>query len=105
MFGKEGVLKDYEPWQGMPADPRLYDMTVEQLLVHRAGWDSRSRDESALPLYDPLLNTVYLDRGVRLIHKLGQISPKWDNSGTFPDQISAHFGSVSRMYLDVVIFE
>ena len=25
--------------------------------------------------------------------KVGQISPKWDKSGTFSDQISVHFGA------------
>ena len=28
--------------------------------------------------------------------KVGQIGPKFDKSGTFPDQISGHFGSASK---------
>ena len=31
--------------------------------------------------------------------KVGQIGPKWDKSGTFPDQISVHFGSVRQNIL------
>ena len=31
--------------------------------------------------------------------KVGQISPKWDKSGTYSDQISVHFGSPSQNVL------
>ena len=32
-------------------------------------------------------------RDVRVGPKVGQIGPKWIEFGTFPDQISVHFGS------------
>ena len=36
-------------------------------------------------------------RGVRFMPKMGQIGPKWKQSGTLSDHISVHFGSLSRM--------
>ena len=37
--------------------------------------------------------TSWPARGVRFGSKKGQISPKWDKSGVFSDQISVHFGA------------
>ena len=38
-------------------------------------------------------------RNIRFYPKVGQITSKWDKSGTFSDQISVHFGSPSQNVL------
>ena len=35
----------------------------------------------------------------RFEHKMGQIGRKWDESGTFSDQISVHFGAMRQNVL------
>ena len=39
-------------------DPKLYDITVEHLLRHSAGWD-----QAKGPIYDPMLNQLYIEKG------------------------------------------
>ena len=37
-----------------------------------------------------------------IVHCSGQISPEWDISGTFSDQISVHFGKVSKPWIEML---
>ena len=39
---------------------------------------------------------VYKARDIRFSPKVGQLSHKWDKSGSFSDQISVHFGSSKK---------
>ena len=52
MFCRGGLLERHQPRDG---DPRLSDITVEHLLRHQGGWD-----EAVEPLYDPMLNELYV---------------------------------------------
>ena len=45
------------------------------------------------------LTKLYVNQGVGFGSKVGQIDCKWDKSGTFSDQISVHFGSMSQNVL------
>ena len=54
MFGHGGLLQRQRPKDG---DGRLGDITVEHLLRHQGGWD-----ETVEPLYDPMLNELYVSR-------------------------------------------
>ncbi|XP_012945022.1 uncharacterized protein LOC101853655 [Aplysia californica] len=65
VFGEKALLSSIKPWRRAGVDPRLYEVTVEHLLRHGAGWDTNRP-----PLYDPMLNEVYLDRG----HKVPNIA-------------------------------
>ncbi|GFR73225.1 protein flp [Elysia marginata] len=58
VFGKAGLLKHITPWREETVDERLSLITVDHLLRHTTGWDV---DQG--PLYDPLLNKLYLARG------------------------------------------
>ena len=58
VFGKKGILHHLKPVDGVPKDPRVNDITVEHLLRHSAGWD-----QGKGPIYDPMLNKLYLHRG------------------------------------------
>ena len=58
VFGKKGILNHLKPVDGVPKDPRVHDITVEHLLRHSAGWD-----QSKGPVYDPMINKLYLQRG------------------------------------------
>ncbi|GFN77119.1 cubico group peptidase, beta-lactamase class c family [Plakobranchus ocellatus] len=58
VFGKDGLLSYIKPWREETVDERLWLITVDQLLRHSCGWDV---DHG--PLYDPLLNKLYLERG------------------------------------------
>ncbi|CAG5127109.1 unnamed protein product [Candidula unifasciata] len=53
VFGESGILKALKAWRDT-VDPRLYDITVDHLLHHSAGWDVTKP-----PLYDPLFNQQY----------------------------------------------
>lgn len=46
----------------MPKDERVHDITVEHLLRHTAGWDHTKG-----PIFDPLLNQLYLQRGHEVV--------------------------------------
>jgi CubicO group peptidase (beta-lactamase class C family) len=48
VFGPEGILND--PYFAEPKDKRVYDITVEQLLSHEAGWTQRYGDQMFMPL-------------------------------------------------------
>ena len=41
-------------------------------------------------------DVIMKSRDVRFALKVGQIGPKWDNSGTFSDQSLVYFGSPNR---------
>ena len=58
VFGKEGILNNYKPVEGVPFDPRIKDITVDHLLRHAAGWD-----ETKGPIYDPMMNQMYIAKG------------------------------------------
>ncbi|RUS76293.1 hypothetical protein EGW08_015939, partial [Elysia chlorotica] len=58
VFGAGGLLEAIQPWREETVDPRLRIITVDHLLRHSCGWDV---DQG--PLYDPLLNKLYLARG------------------------------------------
>lgn len=58
VFGKKGILHVMKPLKENTADPRLEDITVGHLLKHSAGWDLHQA-----PLFDPVLNEVYQNRG------------------------------------------
>jgi CubicO group peptidase (beta-lactamase class C family) len=47
VFGPEGILND--PFFSDPKDKRVYDITVEQLLSHEAGWSQRYGDQMFMP--------------------------------------------------------
>lgn len=47
VFGPEGILND--PFYTDPKDKRVYDITVEQLLSHEAGWSQRYGDQMFMP--------------------------------------------------------
>ena len=47
VFGPDGILND--PFFSEPKDKRVYDITVEQLLSHEAGWSQRYGDQMFMP--------------------------------------------------------
>ena len=47
VFGPDGILND--PFFTEPKDKRVYDITVEQLLSHEAGWTQRYGDQMFMP--------------------------------------------------------
>jgi CubicO group peptidase (beta-lactamase class C family) len=47
VFGPDGILND--PYFSDPKDKRVYDITVEQLLSHEAGWSQRYGDQMFMP--------------------------------------------------------
>eukprot|EP00057_Strongylocentrotus_purpuratus_P004757 XP_003729375.1 PREDICTED: uncharacterized protein LOC100891431 [Strongylocentrotus purpuratus] len=71
VFGGGGLLQSLKPWKGA-SDHRLHKITVEHLLHHTAGWSQQKP-----PLYDPLMNEVYLARG----HNVLNISREMDLIG------------------------
>ncbi|XP_054748128.2 uncharacterized protein LOC129253732 [Lytechinus pictus] len=62
VFGGGGLLQSLKPWKGS-TDHRLAKITVEHLLHHTAGWSQQKP-----PLYDPLMNEVYLARGHNVLN-------------------------------------
>jgi len=48
VFGPDGILND--PYFSDPKDKRVYDITVEQLLSHEAGWTQRYGDQMFMPI-------------------------------------------------------
>jgi N-acyl-D-amino-acid deacylase len=52
------ILSDLQPPANSTIDPRLYDITIEQLLLHTGGWDS---SKSFDPQYQP---QTYWEAGV-----------------------------------------
>ena len=48
VFGTNGILND--PFFDEPKDKRVYDITVEQLLSHEAGWTQRYGDQMFMPI-------------------------------------------------------
>jgi CubicO group peptidase (beta-lactamase class C family) len=48
VFGPEGILND--PYFADPKDKRVYNITVEQLLSHEAGWTQRYGDQMFMPM-------------------------------------------------------
>ncbi|CAI9720375.1 Hypothetical predicted protein [Octopus vulgaris] len=61
VFGKRGILGHLKPWGAHHTDKLLYDITIDDLLRHAAGWNANKP-----PLFDPLLNSVYLSKGYRV---------------------------------------
>ena len=61
VFGPYGILNHLQPWSTFRTDSRLYEITVDDLLRHSAGWNP-----NVAPMFDPLLNEVYLSRGYRV---------------------------------------
>lgn len=61
VFGKYGILSNLNPWGSHRPDKRLFDITVDDLLRHAAGWNFNKP-----PLFDPLLNDLYLSKGYRV---------------------------------------
>jgi CubicO group peptidase (beta-lactamase class C family) len=55
VFGEEGLLSGFKSLEGIPYDTRINDITVDHLLRHAGGWD-----ESRGPIYDPMMNQLYL---------------------------------------------
>ena len=60
------------------------------LLLH---WHTRSK------LYKMCLN---MTQGVRFASKVGQIGPKWDNSGTFQDIFQSLFAHWAKLYWNLI---
>lgn len=58
VFGPYGILKKISGVAGNIPDERLQDITVSHLLHHTGGWD-----QTKAPLYDPMLNPVYVSKG------------------------------------------
>ena len=48
VFGHDGILND--PFFDEPKDKRVFDITVEQLLSHEAGWSQRYGDQMFMPI-------------------------------------------------------
>jgi CubicO group peptidase (beta-lactamase class C family) len=48
VFGPDGILND--PYFSEPKDKRVYEITVEQLLSHEAGWSQRYGDQMFMPI-------------------------------------------------------
>jgi len=48
VFGPDGILND--PYFADPRDKRVYNITVEQLLSHEAGWTQRYGDQMFMPI-------------------------------------------------------
>jgi CubicO group peptidase (beta-lactamase class C family) len=48
VFGPGGILND--PYFNNPRDKRVYNITVEQLLSHEAGWSQRYGDQMFMPI-------------------------------------------------------
>lgn len=61
VFGPYGILNHLQPWSTFRTDRRLYEITVDNLLRHSAGWNP-----NIAPMFDPLLNEVYLSSGYRV---------------------------------------
>lgn len=62
VFGSNGLLAAFGPADISTIDPRLYDITVEDLLRHAGGWD-----ETTGPIYDPMMNELYQQRGENVV--------------------------------------
>ena len=73
VFGDDGVLRRVRQLRNHVVDVRIYDITVSHLLHHTAGWD-----QSVGPMYDPMLNSLYLSLG----HKVPDIASKLNIHGT-----------------------
>ncbi|XP_070575677.1 uncharacterized protein [Ptychodera flava] len=59
IFGEDGILSHLRPLKHHTvSDPRVFDITVEHLLQHSGGWN-----QARGPIYDPLMNSLYLARG------------------------------------------
>ena len=72
VFGNKGILKLF----GFSTiDGRMLDITVEHLLRHSAGWD-----EHKAPIYDPMLNKLYIARGYHVENIELQVKSKGDLS-------------------------
>lgn len=69
IFGSEGILPYITARPHADVDPRIYDITVEHLLRHTAGWD-----ETKGPIYDPVLNQVYIARGNKVVNIAEQMN-------------------------------
>lgn len=61
VFGPDGLLNTLRPWKSENVDRRIYDITVDHLLRHNAGWDSQRSN-----VYDPVLNIALLERGYKV---------------------------------------
>jgi len=48
VFGPTGILND--PYFSKPKDKRVYDITVENLLIHEGGWSQRYGDQMFMPI-------------------------------------------------------
>ena len=48
VFGPDGILND--PYFENPKDPRVNNITVEQLLAHEGGWSARYGDQMFMPV-------------------------------------------------------
>ena len=79
----------------------VVELKIDKLFVAVV---SHARGDSHLllflcPSFDIKVRLTYCAYHVELVRfgpDVGQIGPKWDNSGTFSDQISVHFGFQSR---------
>ena len=71
VFGHGGILKRIRVHDGT-MDAQLKGVTVEHLLRHTGGWD-----ETLAPIYDPMLNQLYLSRG----HTVEDISKVMNTKG------------------------
>ena len=58
VFGSNGIMSRFTL---DIVDPRMMTITVEHLLRHTAGWD-----EHRGPVYDPMLNKVFIARGYKI---------------------------------------
>ncbi|VDI26905.1 Hypothetical predicted protein [Mytilus galloprovincialis] len=58
VFGTDGILPEVKPLKKENIDKRIYDITVENLLYHTAGWDYVHSS-----MADPMLNSALLKRG------------------------------------------
>ena len=62
VFGPGSILHWITPRPNVEVDRRIYDITVKDLLRHTAGFD-----ETKGPIYDPVLNQVYVARGSKVV--------------------------------------
>lgn len=54
--------------KGVEVDPRVYDITIEDMILHESGWD-----DSKPPYYDPTFKMREIALALGLKHEVGQV--------------------------------
>jgi CubicO group peptidase (beta-lactamase class C family) len=66
VFAYLGITKPLP--QGAKVDKRVYDITIEDMILHESGWD-----DSKSPYYDPTFNMREIARALHLKKAVGQV--------------------------------